>query len=424
MSEKGSLKNIKTIFERKIFRIPDYQRGYSWKIDQVKALWDDLNHIISSNGENISHYTGMITVQRPTKEDIINKWSRENKNVTYQFYVPREHGLLELFYIVDGQQRLTTIMLLLAAIRDSNKLENSLEIESNFICKTIENEKVYLLSYEIETPSQKFLINKLLSNPSIDCNDSETAYTRNLENAKKYFDEKITKLNKDEIAVLYQKTTENLLFNWLETPKFIDVFTIFETMNYRGLELSTLELLKNRLIYLSSLLPECDTFKRNELRNHINYSLNIVYEGLAKNKNNFIRDDEFLRIHWLMYFNHDDDNITDLRHFKQYLLDIYFVKDNIINGEITYNVIYDYVSSLQESVLKFFELKNPKHSLSTLNEPIKQWLFRINKFRTYFDALLLATFVKKIDDVLLIELLKNIERYCFFIFYLADYRAP
>ena len=75
-------------------------------------------------------------------------------------------------------------------------------------------------------------------------------------------------------------------------------------MNNRGKPLSNLELLKNRLIYLSTLL-DIDESIRMRLRKDINETWKTIYEYLGKNKNNTMDDDEFLRNHWIMYFKYD-----------------------------------------------------------------------------------------------------------------------
>lgn len=60
----------------------------------------------------------------------------------------------------------------------------------------------------------------------------------------------------------------------------IDVFVTFETMNNRGRPLSSLELLKNRLIYLSTLFK--DNTGKDKLRSNINDAWKTMYEYLGK----------------------------------------------------------------------------------------------------------------------------------------------
>ena len=82
------------------------------------------------------------------------------------------------------------------------------------------------------------------------------------------------------------------------------MFVAFETMNNRGKRLTNLELLKNRLIYLTTLYGKDVLDEQNEiaLREMINGAWKEVYYQLGRNENEPLSDDEFLRAHWIMYF--------------------------------------------------------------------------------------------------------------------------
>ena len=60
------LLNTLSLFKEKIFRIPDYQRGYAWQKSQLKDFWEDL---INLSG-NRSHYTGVLTLKEVRSNDI------------------------------------------------------------------------------------------------------------------------------------------------------------------------------------------------------------------------------------------------------------------------------------------------------------------------------------------------------------------
>jgi len=78
-----------------------------------------------------------------------------------------------------------------------------------------------------------------------------------------------------------------------------DVYVAFETMNNRGKPLSNLELLKNRLIYLTTFFKDFDA---NDLRKEINDAWKDVYYWLAKDVKSVLSDDEFLKAHWIAYY--------------------------------------------------------------------------------------------------------------------------
>ncbi|MDX6038435.1 DUF262 domain-containing protein, partial [Acinetobacter baumannii] len=89
-----------------------------------------------------------------------------------------------------------------------------------------------------------------------------------------------------------------------------------ETMNNRGKSLTNLELLKNRLIYLSTLYR--DNQGRSKLRKNINDAWKTIYEYLGKNPEKPLPDDEFLKNHWIMYFKYSREKGDD---YKKFLLD-------------------------------------------------------------------------------------------------------
>ena len=84
------------------------------------------------------------------------------------------------------------------------------------------------------------------------------------------------------------------MFNEYEIDNDLDIFVTFETMNNRGKELSLLELLKNRLIYLSTLLKVPEDQQRS-LRHNITAVWKTIYEYLGKEEGRPLDDDQFLR---------------------------------------------------------------------------------------------------------------------------------
>ncbi len=122
----------------------------------------------------------------------------------------------------------------------------------------------------------------------------ETLYTSNLKKAKEFFKTRISKLKNSELQLLAKKISTGLRFNFYEIDDELDVFVTFETMNNRGKQLSKLELLKNRLIYLSTLLKDDEDDKR-KLRKDINEAWKTVYKYLGKNEKKLLDDDSFFR---------------------------------------------------------------------------------------------------------------------------------
>ena len=183
------------------------------------------------------------------------------------------------FYVVDGQQRLTTSIILLSAIIDTMENKNIEKLNYMSKDKIVErflyekkdetSNKSYIFCYEKDNPSYAFLVSTIFNQNDIVDNIENTVYTNNLLTAKTMFMEKLSTLNEKEIEDIYTKITQKFLFNIYEISDDIDVYVSFETMNNRGKPLSTLELLKNRLIYISSLFDIAES-EQTRLRDTIN----------------------------------------------------------------------------------------------------------------------------------------------------------
>jgi len=85
------LVDLPTIFNENLFRVPDYQRGYSWQKKQVSDLLEDIGHLIK-DGKSVTHFTGTLVLSRP--DDSV------------------------VYHVVDGQQRLTTLSILISVVME------------------------------------------------------------------------------------------------------------------------------------------------------------------------------------------------------------------------------------------------------------------------------------------------------------------
>jgi len=415
----STLETLSEIFNDKIFKIPDYQRGYSWEEEQLEDFWRDLRNL----NDTRVHYTGMLTVEH----------KREN----------------DYYHIVDGQQRLTTVIILLKVILD--KFEDTdwigdentgalkSELSNRYLFKKVgkEGQTVRVVfGYEKDNPSDIFFRTKILELKSSDylSTSTDTLYTKNLNFAKEYFLKKIEKLNKSSLERLVKKITKQLKFNFYEIDNDddLDVSIIFETMNNRGKQLTTLELLKNRLLYLSTLLNNDDD-ELVQLRFDINEAWKTIYEYIGKESQIKIEDDIFLKDHWRMYFGKYDRTIANPE--RDFLLKDYFTVQKITFREreqyqqildtlgedrtrelyIDYRDIKNYITNLQNAIVAYYKMLNPLES--EYSEEIKVWLSKINRlgFDT-FKPMLLAILIDKeniVEDVQIVKVLQLIENYMF-----------
>ena len=431
--------SLSELFNKKLFRIPDYQRGYAWEKQQVEDFWNDLM-LLHKDKE---HYTGMLSLQeiRPKLDDV-NYYDCIDLRDTHK-----------IFHIVDGQQRLTTSMLLINQIIkiDYSKYEPSIfnnkfisSIKGKYIC----NNKCYVFGYEVDNPSFVYLKNIFgESDPTL---IKESRYTRNLSVASHIFEENLKKLIKDKgvkaVEDLFYKLTEKLQFNIHYIKHNFDVHVAFETMNNRGKKLSNLEILKNRLIYLSTLYPDSKKMKAKKLnlQKEINDAWKEIYYNLGKDLNNELDDDMFLKAHWALYFKFSK---TDSDTYVNELLNKYFIpaavndfireyndseldEDDIdwSDDALTIEEISSYVKSLRETSKYYYDtfVPNPK-----LSEEEQNYIRKLNRIGIGYSALrnlVVASYlVSKDKDASFaekrIELFKAIERFIFLCFRTAGFQS-
>ena len=464
-------KPLDSLFKEKLFRIPDYQRGYAWGHKQLDAFWEDLFNLPDGR----SHYTGVLTLKEISSADV----QRDEK----EFWLVDDHSY-KLYHIVDGQQRLTTFTLFLQAFielfrslpenegqtDDAIYLTDTLsiaDVESKFLFKVKpagEAFRTYKFGYTVDNPSCEYMRYRILGEVG-GGTVFETFYTLNLSNGKHYFKENLRALHKEEgnsgLQDMYRMLTKRFLFNEYIIKDEFDVFVAFETMNNRGKTLSDLELLKNRLIYLTTLYTdeELDPAERRDLRNSINDAWKEVYFQLGRNKLKPLNDDNFLRAHWMMYFKFSRQTGRD---YIKFLLEEQFtpqrVRRKIVqrveleeaeeqtsdadlevdaeNGldevessesmmvpELRSNEIRDYVKSLKASSIHWFHTFYPQMSDDLTCKEI-EWIQRLNRLgMTYFRPLLMAI-LKNFDDLgQRISTFKEIERFIFVVFRLTQTRS-
>lgn len=462
------LQSLSKLFSERIFRIPDYQRGYAWQQPQLIDFWEDLINLTDGR----YHYTGMLSLKQLTNKDV-ESWGTDKWMVKENDFKP--------FHVVDGQQRLTTFVILLHEIvcfvrgleENRGKRDEEIyigngnlkEIVKKYICQSRPPKHItttYLFGYEADNPSAEYLRFKVFNEKNAG-SVQETYYTKNLKNTKEFFKENIKayydNYGFDGITQIYRNLTQRLMFNIHIINDDYDVFVAFETMNNRGKRLTNLELLKNRLIYLTTIYGknELDDFDRDELRKKINDAWKEVYYQLGRNQQSPLSDDDFLRAHWILCFpysrNRGDDYIrfllskfspknvytkqTVVRSEPDSLEEV--IDDQVVDEEdqitdfpepevkdsaqLDPNEIRDYVLRLKDAAKFWYDTFFPYEN-TTLTDKEKIWIDRLNRIGIgYFRPMVMAALSISATPDERINLFHAIERYIFICFRLGNFQA-
>lgn len=253
--------NSKTMTLSKFFQdyyiIPDYQRGYSWQDKQIEDFWEDITSAIE---KKLKHYFGTVYL----------KFNCKYYNKKY-------------YDVIDGQQRLTTLFVLLKILK---------------IDELIKNGPVYHLDYS-DNPNRDFFIYKI-----IEGNGQEkiiNCYRKNLCNLKKNLLERVKSYGEERLPALKAFLVENLIIDvrYIGNEDGITDMVVFETLNNRGKPLSILEKLKNRLMYLNEKFT--DENYKEKVRENINSCWSKIYENLGSSTGEILDEDEFVAAHLTIY---------------------------------------------------------------------------------------------------------------------------
>lgn len=283
------------------FKIPVFQRDYSWKIDNWKEMWNDIT---GGFKENNKHYLGSIV--------LVN-------NSNYK-------------EVIDGQQRLTTLSIIIKAIHwhISELIARGIDVDLN----SIRLSKIGMLLFEQDIYNPSNVTNKIKLNNinddvfsnyivkdnNIDICTVESKSNQLLLNCYKFFKQRIEnecksqiddKLDVKKLLDYFKYITENIIVVEIIASDYSNAYVIFETLNDRGLELTVTDLLKNYLF--SKVIPDDHDYVNNVWNK-------IVSKVGEKNITKYIRH----------YWNCQNKKVTEKELFKvlkNYIEDGIDVKD-------------------------------------------------------------------------------------------------
>jgi uncharacterized protein with ParB-like and HNH nuclease domain len=204
-----------------LFKIPVYQRNYDWSETNCNRLLDDIQTIIDTSEK---HFLGTIVFM-----------ASNNGGFALQEYI-----------IIDGQQRLTTLMIMLKALSDvADKVGDSCsqEIKEQYLFNKWCDEKYKVKLKPIKSDSNQFL---LMLNGKIEEMDEDSHIYLNYDNCRKRFEKWYSKgIQPTQIleAMTKLEIVEIVLTQGQDDPQ-----VIFESINSTGLELTNSDLIRNFLL--------------------------------------------------------------------------------------------------------------------------------------------------------------------------------
>jgi len=244
------------LFYGRLFRIPQYQRTYSWHRRQRQDLFDDIRRAAEKER---SHFMATIVGLRREKRTIMTK----------------EHQVIE---VVDGQQRITSLILLLKAI--AKALDRS-EPSANRIGQEIDEtlvkpDKASLLLLQTNHDISHYFADYLRTGSHLQPELASTLADRELlsaiEDCEKFVADWQDAGNSLEDLVGLLKNRLTFVFHEIGDEAL--VYTVFEVLNSRGLDVSWFDRLKSMLM---ALVFEAETGNKNEIIDEVHRLWTDIY---------------------------------------------------------------------------------------------------------------------------------------------------
>ena len=324
--QAGPMKLLALLKENKsIFNIPVYQRNYEWNKDQVEQFFRDIEGIIRDDYNN-GHFLGTIVFVSNEKQEL----------------------MMERI-IIDGQQRITTTVLLLKAIHDSldesNNEEKNLkeEIYETYIINKYVDEK-YKLKLKPVEEDMKAYVDLIESNQTDEDSKIYTNYKllMDLISNSDYNVQQIYKAL-SYVQIVYISLDKN---SGAENPQLI-----FESLNSTGLSLTEADLIRNFILMGLEYDDQVELYRK--------YWINI--EKLLTNA----RISEFVRDYLTMKIGYVPNRNKVYVTFKKYYFKNNYNSKDILIDLLRYTKYYHWFINLETGI-----------------DDIDEWLWRLENMKS------------------------------------------
>lgn len=347
----------------KKYRVPPYQRDYSWEEEQWEDLWNDIEQLALSS--DARHYMGALVVEATSDRE---------------------------FLVIDGQQRIATLSLLALAVIDllptlgsseeehRQNQERAQGLRHRFIGEkdpaSLQESSKLFLNQENDAFYQDNLVQLHAPNNPRALSRSNQLLWQCFQWFRKKLEEK--KFTGEQLALLLSETVaRKLLFILISVEDEISAYTVFETLNARGLELSSTDLLKN---YLFSKIRAANDLQA--LQRRWQKLMNIVRQE---------RFPDFLRYHLLCEL----PQIRKQRLFKH-------VRDQVQSPQ----AVFDLLDALERRAELFAALNDSEHEYWQEIPDAKPYVRELLLFRIKQMTPLLFAAYEKFDTANFVKILK------------------
>lgn len=264
---KASEVNLRSIIEgTQQFIVPLFQRAYSWERKNWSMLWTDIEELCE-DGDAREHFIGSV-VTAPTDS------------------VP--YGVTK-YLLIDGQQRLTTLFVLLAVIRDKARASGSemlaQEIEERFLTNRFNEGEEFWKLLPTQADREPFL--QLLQG-------EETSRQTSISKAFDFFERKVKSPESPELVTLKNAIINSLVLVSITLDRDDNPHLIFESLNAKGTPLSQADLVRNFFFMKVSLDKQERLYESNwePLREQLQGSLTEYIRHFLTKDGEFVKQGE------------------------------------------------------------------------------------------------------------------------------------
>ena len=319
-------KTVADVFNGKCFYIPKYQRDYAWEKKNIEDLWEDLLEAKNASNDSMGHFLGTIVVAKDPNNDIYN--------------------------IIDGQQRSTTIFMLRYALnartedpawsmtnfRDKNKnlrlqvAPANQEFFKALLTQADDNKRYTSLKDRIETDGQKRLYEVF---------ERIWDYVGELESTQ---------------AEEYLSVLDKMVLMWLEEKDSGRAIRTFQSVNDRGVPLLLLDKLKALLILYSNKYSNDNGVLDNTINERFGEIFKIVTQIRKHKLSSSLSNGDFGKETETRIFNYHALGQKDIGHYDYGAEESFkkiktLLKDKITNPQ----ELLEYIDAYSSDLLEFFK---------------------------------------------------------------------